>query len=251
MSSKDEQEQRGIRKFDVRLTNCLADWSLGLGVLTLFLAVMCLPVFSVSSWPPRNDAQWRAFKVISPLGIPAIILGVLAIARLRREQPRKSVCRAIAGVILGTLTIAVAGTTVLSYTQSVHLQERRMEHNSWLHALAMVAEMYCEEHGGRFPPATHWNDALRPYVLGSSWPTLLDRPPFAMNRRLSGLRLKGIKKPDETVLFFDSAPGRNLSGGPELLPHLHDWPPWPMVVFVDGGSQSVTAAQKRTLKWNP
>jgi len=178
------------------------------------------------------------------MSLPAIVLGLLAIAK------RKGTRRAVAGIVLGMLTAGVASATLFSYVNAYHEQMRHMEHMGQLHALAMATELYCYDSGGRFPPASRWNNAMRPNFVGGSWSALLNKPPYAMNRQLSSFARRNVKQPDRTVLFFDSAPGRNLNGGPELIarPTFHDWS---VVVFVDGEVQFVTPRQARKLKWNP
>ena len=240
--TEDKQEQRGIRKFDVRFTNCLADWSLGLGIVMLFLAVICAPMITGITWPQSKGTQWSAFSQLLLFGLPAIILGALAIAR--RGQSRSGMRRAVAGVILGMLPVVMA----LGHIDDCHEHERRIGHSNNLHMLALAAEIYCDEHQGRFPPAARWNDALRPYfTLGPLRDLLHGEPPLAMNRRLSGVRRKDVRKPDQTVLFFDSAAGRNLNGGPELIAEQTEFGD-AMVVLADGGVQKAKAAPVR---WNP
>lgn len=240
----------------MRLTNCLADWSFGLGIGGLFFAILCLPFFSVSSWPPHEDMQWNGLRTLSPFGLPAIISGVIAIAKIRRGQSRMGMRKAIAGIILGMLTIVIASATVLNYNYNINWHKRRMEHNINLHFLALAAEAYSDENGGRFPPSNRWREALQQYAGYTESCSsgqrkfvidAIDELSLAMNQQLSGVKRKDIKNPDETVLFFDSAPDKNPNGGPELLAERTKFGN-AMVVFVDGGVQGAKAAP---LKWKP
>ncbi len=93
---------------------------------------------------------------------------------------------------------------------------------AWSRAIALsdLAEEYANDHGGRFPPASRWEEALRPYHSKKKWPfedfsKLVISPlhpgqrRFAMNRAFSNFRLvmPGAltgQEFDDAILFFES-----------------------------------------------
>jgi hypothetical protein len=91
-----------------------------------------------------------------------------------------------------------------------------------LHRLGNAMSMYAVENKGRFPLAVSWCDQLQPYI-GTNKPfqCVLGDPSkrchYAFNAQLSGVERSKIKAPAQTVQFFETEGGWNVSGGPELL----------------------------------
>jgi prepilin-type processing-associated H-X9-DG protein len=67
-----------------------------------------------------------------------------------------------------------------------------------------------------------------------------------MNITLRGKREKDLKDPAHTVMFFDSVPGNNLAGGPELLPLKPRHKKY-NIVFADGHRASYSLNDIRKL----
>jgi hypothetical protein len=232
-----EREQAVTGRVDMRPTNCLADWSLALGIVVLFFALLLTPY------------DLLFFASLCLAGVPGVALGARAVLRARRDPLRQGQVKAVVGVVLPLLAVALACSSMLAFNSRIREYEQRQAHQSDLKALAIAAEAYCADSSGRFPPANRWASALRPYLASSSTRHILrGKPSFAMNHSLSGVSRRGIKQPDETILFFDSAQGRNVSGGPELICYSHNRA---SLVRVDGSVRSVTPRQARKLKWNP
>lgn len=245
----DNSQRQPVRRIDLTMTNSLADWSLGLGVIVLFYAVLCIPIdSSMSIWPPRENRPWRELFSFVLLALPGIILGLVAIVKGRRTSLRREIRRGTVGLVLGMLTLAAAGAAALGYEHELHQYEQHSRHLALLQVLASEAETYCRCNGDRFPPAAHWNDAMGSIFVQGSESNSLDHPALAMNRKLGGFLRGKIRGRDKTVLFFDSRPGKNLNGGPELLAYENGMT---TVVFVDGSIQHVTPREAHKLKWKP
>ena len=77
-------------------------------------------------------------------------------------------------------------------------------------------------------------------------------PAYGFNRLLGGFRKSDVKRPHETVLLFDSNPGLNPTGGPELLPdpgrHSDGSD---VVLFVDGHYKRLQPAEARRANFDP
>lgn len=162
------------------------------------------------------------------------------------------------GVVLGL--VALVTTIVVHLAQIVDDsgdQQRQCLNN--MRSLVMAARMYSDDYFGKFPPLDSWNEALRPYLKGDKsfvCPKAgRDSPPtYAMNRALDGLAEKAVAMPDKTVLFFESIPGENLSGGPELMPptprHMSPFGYY-IVCFTDGGVRAIVDSRVLNLNWKP
>lgn len=91
-----------------------------------------------------------------------------------------------------------------------------------LKQMGTAMQMYAQDYGGKFPPADEWNDLIYPYTKN---PKLLicplardkSKPSYAMNSRLSGFAGNKVKDPLSTIMLFESKPGVNQSGDPEIL----------------------------------
>jgi hypothetical protein len=133
-----------------------------------------------------------------------------------------------------------------------------------LHKLATATQTYMAEHHDRFPPVEKWNDVLREplsQLVSSSegidkifiCPSASDKsqPTYAMNSRLDGISGRDVADAAHTVLYFESIPGRNLAGGPELLPPKPRHEKGYVVVFVGMRVEYHSKSSVQKLIWNP
>lgn len=120
-----------------------------------------------------------------------------------------------------------------------------------LKTLSLCLYMYADEHEGRFPPAQRWCD-----VLAGEYGEHVDfndvfRCPgdpkgpcsYAMNPNVDPNGAGDI------VLLFESKPGWNQSGGPELLTMKNHKGQGCSVSFVDSSVRFVKADEVAELKW--
>lgn len=133
-----------------------------------------------------------------------------------------------------------------------------------LNKLGMASEMYMSEHDHRFPPVKTWNDALKAPLARINSPSksideLLrcpserddSQPSYAVNARLDGLSAKDIADPTVVVRYFESIPGRNLYGGPELFSPEPRHQDGYAILFVDGHVEFVPKSEIGRLRWDP
>lgn len=133
-----------------------------------------------------------------------------------------------------------------------------------LAAMGHATEMYMRSHGRHYPPAERWTGALRSVLTrpGES-PASSDKsficpsaaeeslPTYAMNSRLGGLPERDTDDSPDTVLYFESIPGRNLHGGPELFPPEPRHEDGYAICFVDGYVEFVSKSDIGELIWDP
>lgn len=134
-----------------------------------------------------------------------------------------------------------------------------------LNRLGMATEMYMSQHDYRFPPVRNWNDTLKePLTQITGSPRDTDKmficpaeasdpslPCYAVNERLDGLSERDVTNPTEVVRYFESIPGRNLHGGPELLPSEPRHEMGYAVCYVDGHVGFVRKSEIGKLNWDP
>ncbi len=123
-----------------------------------------------------------------------------------------------------------------------------------LKQLGLAARMYANDHGDKYPPAATWCDAIleavsspKPYKAPND-PTP-GRCSYAYNAKLSGMD-EGKVRPD-TVMFFETESGWNISGGIELLLPKPRQQGTYVIGLADGSVQQIPAARVRTLRWDP
>src|SRR5690606_26089458 len=87
--------------------------------------------------------------------------------------------------------------------------KRRESCQSNMKQMALAMYSYAEDHGGRFPPAKNWADALKSYTGRDAemfhCPLLKGGEfGYAMNWKLSGASPSAIKEQGTMVMFYES-----------------------------------------------
>lgn len=210
--------------------------------------------------PPRMSGLAIASLVLAILAVPTcitalpgLVLGIIALVQIgRRPQALRGYGMALAGTIIsGIAVLFVPITAAILFPVFARAREAAKQAGcmSNVHQIGLAMQMYRLDNQ-RYPAPGSWNDALRPYVKNPSalvCPSVGGREPtYAMNARGTGY----MNPPADIVLLFESVPGENRSGGPELFPS----PPRHMdkhtVGFVDGHAEAVEASQASELMWD-
>jgi hypothetical protein len=95
-----------------------------------------------------------------------------------------------------------------------------------LKALQTAVRLYSEAHGGKYPPADKWTEALREYARN---PDVFNCPTapggkwgYAFNANLSEQMVSKLKKPDDTTVFYETSdlkPNANGTGDDVVFRH--------------------------------
>lgn len=205
-------------------------------------------------------------------------IGVLVLRTIRRNRlPRK-------GYVTAWMAMLISGAGILSFVfivATIPHQSRPSPGSNCsnnLHQLGLAISNYEFDHHDKFPDPDNWPQQTIGYVKTQGificsartnrglrrYPVKLGEMEslsvtYAMNERLRGLSVRDVKKPEETVLLFESS-GGELSGGPELLPkemrheerkYLVIHHRYINVLFVDGHVNKVPLEQVPLLKWDP
>jgi prepilin-type processing-associated H-X9-DG protein len=128
----------------------------------------------------------------------------------------------------------------------------RLKCNTCLKSLGVVFVLYADEFDGSLPSVESWCDAFGKYMI----PGLLicpgsnakeDQSSYAMNAFLAGRKLAEL--PPDLVLLFESKPGWNKAGGPEILTMEHHEDEGCNVLFADGHVKFIRPDKIWELRW--
>jgi|GEM_PF-2265457 len=208
------------------------------------------------------QALYWALCLSAPLGAA---LGAIALLLFRRQSlghRKLNVSYAHAGLIVGvlaSLSLLVGIPSLNGHRLENHYGNggRRIGCLSNIKQLGLGFAMYVQDYDEHYPLPKAWNESIFPYtkntaILHCPYAPEESLPTYAMNRRLKSVLSARIETPANTVMLFDSIPGKNLSGGREVLPD----PPRHRngdnnIGFVDGHAKSVSQKNLSFLLWTP
>jgi hypothetical protein len=187
---------------------------LSIAVLLIGLLGLCGGIVTFVS------ERFTLFDVTACLSFAGLLVGVAAIVvSLRGAKAREAMTYAVLGVILSCPVAGVAGFVHLTAAQRRRFDEANtLKYNTV--RLYEAMQNCAKSHEGRLPEAATWFDSLQ--QVNPALPDDEFRHPrdpgisVAYNAGLAGRRLTEIRA--DAVLFFEGMGGRNLAGGPELLP---------------------------------
>lgn len=215
--------------------------------------------------PAKTSGMAIASLVLGPCGIltcgisplVGIILGIVSLTQISKSQGRlKGQGLAIAGIIISGLFILVMPAMVIPALAKAKAKAQSITCMNNAKQLAVAVVIHAQANTNACPPAATWCDAIQPQV-GS--PSVFQCPAgdkshqshFAFNVRLDRLNLDEVKDPAQTVLFFETDGGWNLSGGSELLPRKPRHGRDVIVGFVDGHVEVLPESRLPQLQWEP
>lgn len=219
-----------------------------------------------SARPTKTSGLAIASLVLGVLGffcgctaIVGLILGFLAMSRIRKSNGTLGGHGlALAGTIVSgvALLIMVLLAPAMLLPALAKAKERALSIQcvNNLKQLSLAARIYANSHGDHFPAANNWCDALKD-DLGNNLKVYKcpadqtnENSDYAYNAQVAGLDVKNVNP--QTVLFFESQPGWNLSGGSEMLlsqPRHRTI----SVAFADGHVEQVSVSRLAELRWEP
>lgn len=187
------------------------------------------------------------------LGPVALVLGVIALIRIKHSSQSSSGSGlAIASIVISAIAFLLTMTILLPESMRARNFSRDNLCLSNIKCISLSLLIYAEDYDGMLPPFAKWNyytDKPQLLICPSAESKL---PSYALNATLRKLSLNGIEKPDESVMVFDSEPGRNRSGGPELLPlKSRHWrnQSGENIGFADGHAERVADMNRRYANW--
>jgi prepilin-type processing-associated H-X9-DG protein len=233
---------------------------------------------SVGPTAPAPDAKTSALAVASlVLGILsfctffmtaplAIILGIVGLFKIEKSQGKlKGRGIAIAGIALPGIAlpvIALLMAILMPALAQARFAAQQVVCMSNLKQLGVSTTMYAENNKGQYPTADKWCDLLEPYYkdnnkvlicpatknkkLGCAIdPNAKNQCSYAINPNAK----RDCRFPATTILLFESNPGWDQSGGPELLTTQNHGDKGCNVLFCDGHVEFVRAENINNLRW--
>jgi prepilin-type processing-associated H-X9-DG protein len=198
------------------------------------------------------------------VGITALfglILGAISIVRINRSNGAlRGFGIALAGTIVSGLFLLVlpivAAMVLPALAQAKSKAQGIMCMNN-MKQMALGVMIYANDHNDLFPGGENWCDAIQPYV-GNNQAVFHcpggrqgDQSHYGLNKRLSGMELKSVASPAQTVLLFESEGGWNVSGGPEAVIGAPRHRNTVGVAFADGHVEMVHTSRLQSLRWDP
>lgn len=193
-----------------------------------------------------------------------LILGIVAMMQVRRSNGTQGGGGiALAGTIVSAVfllfIIPLGAAMLLPALAEAKGRALTIRCVNNMRQLSQAARLYSESHDEHFPAATNWCDALKEYVGNdrvykcdaANSPQGCD---YAYNAVVAGMDIKNVNS--QTVLFFESQNGWNLSGGLDMMlaeprhksrGHLRTF----TVAFADGHVEEVTPDRLPQLRWEP
>lgn len=218
--------------------------SCGTKGLAIIAIVFSLLFLYVAFSPCICRSTPAVFIVLEPI---AVGLGIMAL--IDKDGKRS--------LLLSVISLIITFSYFAFLMIEDHQERERMkpaECRSNLRELGIAENMYMCDHGYRFPHLESWNSDLKTYARNHKnfvCPCEKDQtlPTYAMNGQLKGP--SGEVVDEHTVLFFESKSGKNLHGGPELLPETSRHFDKYSVVFLDGHADFYTKSEIYKLNWDP
>jgi prepilin-type processing-associated H-X9-DG protein len=181
-----------------------------------------------------------------------LVLAVLALTQIRRSRGSvQGTAPAIAGMVISAATLWL-GANMYRGPRDPDPSAPHAACVSNMKQIALYLDMYAYDYDGHYPPKETWREAVYPYVRNEQvfrcpLAKQQELDSYAFNARLSGAKLPWPMDREHTVLLFESRPGLNLAGGPELLEQRHRGEA--NVAFADGHVASVRDPEG--LVWRP
>lgn len=190
--------------------------------------------------------------------IPAIILGIIGLVKIGKSSGKlKGSGFAIAGIVVPTVSGLFVLPLMLGIMMPALARTRqiafRMVCSTNMSALGKAMLIY-SNHFDDIPTPSKWCDLLiehtevRPSMLRCKGAT--EGPcNYAMNKNTE--KLDTERAPPDMVLLFETHPGWNQSGGPEILTTENHQGDGCNVLFIDSHVEFVKTKDLDDLKWEP
>jgi len=200
--------------------------------------------------------------------IVGLILGIVALLKIGRSGGQMAGRGlALGGILSSAITLAiwlvVAAAGLLTWVgvskawEEATVRSQHLMMMGRMRLLGQATKDYAAKNDDRFPPPDSWPQALKDaHVLADE--SMLADPRdaalgriIAMNALLAGRKSSDVRRPGETVLYFECAPGAPPGGGPKNLPPEPRDPGGYVIAFADGHMEIVAKKDLGRLIWNP
>jgi prepilin-type processing-associated H-X9-DG protein len=186
--------------------------------------------------------------------LPAIIFGIVALVKIAKSGGKlKGKALAITGIAIpvAILPLIILMMILMPALVGVKEQARKTMCSMNMKGLELSIGLYTNENHGKYPTSSQWCDLL---LKSGNIPEKQFRCPSAHDGRCSYAMNKNVEKlgedaPPDMVLLFETTPGWNQSGGPELLTTKNHQDKGCNVLFNDGRVEFVKTEDINKLRW--
>jgi prepilin-type processing-associated H-X9-DG protein len=188
--------------------------------------------------------------------IPAIILGIVGLVKISKSGGQlKGSGFAIAGialpVVLLPLVALLMGILMPALARVRQIAFRQVCGNN-MSALGKSMLIYAGDYDEKYPTPSKWCDLLVEYAEVTPKSFLCKGAAegpcnYAMNKNIE--KLNPTNAPPDMVLLFETSPGWNQSGGPEILTTENHNGEGCNVLFVDLNVAFIKTNALKDLKW--
>ena len=208
--------------------------------------------------------------ILSPLtclitALPAVICGIISLVKIGSSKGQlKGIGLAVTGIALPIVVLPVVAMVLAIAMPAVSRAKQVAERvvcAQNMKQINLAIHLYTVENDNQFPTAKEWYDLIELYI-GKSAREITRCPvesqgtfSYAFNQNLDGLTTEEVE-PD-VVMLFESEPGRNMTGGPQLVKtNRHPASDRASfggcnIAFFDGRVEFVNADRIPKLKWIP
>jgi prepilin-type processing-associated H-X9-DG protein len=193
--------------------------------------------------------------------LPALICGIIGLVKISKSKGQlKGTGLAITGIVIPTISaiflpiLMILLAILMPALGNVKPLAQRIMCVANLSSLGTTMTVYTEDHNDMYPPADNWcalliadgNESPFEFICpGSS--AVKGESSYAININVAGKKISGI--PPDTVVLFETNPGVNPAGGPEILSTKNHQNNGCNILFADGHPKFVKTADFPTLRW--
>jgi len=190
--------------------------------------------------------------------LPAVILGIVALVKIAGSGGKlKGNGFAITGIVVPVVAAVfmlplMLGITMPALVRTKHLAQR-MACGTNMRNLGIAMRMYADDHDDKFPTGSKWCDLM---IERSAVDRMIFKCGgategpcnYAMNENVAE---PGPSNQSDLVLLFETHPGWNQVGGPEILTTENHRGEGCNVLFVDSHVEFVKTQELNRLRWKP
>ncbi len=197
-----------------------------------------------------------SFCTFFTTGIVAIVLGIISLVKINKSGGRlKGTGFAIAGIAVPAVSAVFIVPLMLGIMMPALVRTRQIAHRMVCEAnlseLGKIMLLYAGDYDEKFPTPLKWCDILNDY-------TDINPKTFCCRGALEGpcnyamnINIEKLNKfsPPDMVLMFETRPGWNQAGGPEILTTGNHQNEGCNILFADLHVEFVYTRHLKNLRW--
>jgi prepilin-type processing-associated H-X9-DG protein len=193
--------------------------------------------------------------------LPALICGIVSLVKISKSQGQlKGTGLAVTGIALSSIGTIILPLLIMMLAilmpalGKVRSLAQTTMCSTNLSCLRRAVIVYARDHNDMYPPADSWCDVLikncdvspKQFCCPAS-DAKVGKSSYAINVNVAGRKTSEV--PPDTVLLFETKPGVNPAGGPEILNTDNHQRDGCNVLFADGHVEFIKSEKLSTLHW--